>query len=248
MEKKIPHVALVIKTARSYGRGLLRGVRRYNAEHGPWSVYMELRALDSRPPSWLKHWRGDGILVRTGDKAITDAVNAAALPTVELRSSRLMKGLPFVGADNQTIGQLVMEHFLERGFRHFGVYGMDSEDYFKERCDNFMDEVMKAGYECFVYRQHGRREKPADWERQQQDVSNWAMSLPKPIGVMACTDQLGFWFLDACRRADISVPEEVAVVGCENDESLTTMSAPPLSSVHFQTEKTYYRKIRLDSL
>ncbi|MDC0934799.1 DNA-binding transcriptional regulator [Pirellulales bacterium] len=240
MEPKIPHVALLIETSRSYGRGLLRGVRRYSTEHGPWSVYMDLRALDSKPPVWLKNWRGDGILVRTGDKTMADAVMAAKLPTVELRASRLMEGYPFVGVDNHAMGRLVLEQFLERGFRHFGLFGVDTEDYFKERCDNFVVAVNEAGFQCDVYRQRGRHEKPADWERQQEHVSKWVSSLPKPIGVMACTDQLGFWFLDACKRAGVSVPEEVAVVGVENDETLTTMSTPPMSSVRFNGEKAGY--------
>src|SRR5262249_49750325 len=91
----------------------------------------------------------------------------------------------------------------------------------------------------------GHREIPTNWERQQQHVAEWVKELPKPIGVMTCTDQLGFWFLDACRRAQVAVPEEVAVVGCENDESLATMSIPPLSSVQFNGEKTGYEAAAL---
>jgi LacI family transcriptional regulator len=245
MEQKVPHIALLIETARSYGRGLLRGVRRYSTEHGPWSVYMELRALDSKTPAWLKHWRGDGILVRTGDKTMADAVMATELPVVVLRASRLMEGVPFVGVDNHAMGRLVLEHFMERGFHHFGVFGVETEDYFKERCDNFVIAVNEAGCKCDVYRQRGRHEKPLDWERQQEDVAQWVLSLPKPIGVMACTDQLGFWFLDACKRAGVSVPEVVAVVGVENDESLTAMSMPPMSSVRFNGEKAGYEAAAL---
>ena len=56
------HVALLIETSRSHGRAMIRGVRRYVAEHEPWSLYLELRALDSPPPAWLRRWQGDGIL------------------------------------------------------------------------------------------------------------------------------------------------------------------------------------------
>jgi LacI family transcriptional regulator len=69
--------------------------------------------------------------------------------------------------------------------------------------------------------------------------------LPKPVGLMACTDQLGFWLLDACKRAGVSVPEEAAVVGVENDESLCTMCSPPLSSVRFDGEKIGYEAAAL---
>lgn len=245
MQNSIPHVALLVETARTYGRGLLRGVRRYMSTHGPWSVYLELRALDSRTPPWLKHWKGDGIITRTGSQAMADAIAATGAPTVELRATRLTHKFPFVGVDNRVIGEMVTQHLQERGFRRFAIYGIENEDYFEERCKNFVAAVEAAGFPCEIYRQPGHRELPAHWERQQQHVAEWIAGLEKPVGVMACTDQLGFWFLDACKRAKASVPEEVAVVGCENDESLSTMSIPPLSSVQFNAERTGYEAASL---
>lgn len=240
MAQHTPHIALLIETTRSYGRNLLRGVRRHISSHGPWSIYMELRALDSPPPRWLKKWRGDGILVRTGNQAIVDAVVGAKLPTVELRTSRLMPGYPFVGVDNRAMGAMVAEHFAERGFRRFAVYGIDTEDFFEERCRNFVEATTAMGFPCEIYQQDERGEHPSDWEQQQLQLVRWIQGLAKPIGVLACTDQLGFWFLDACKRAGVAVPEEVAVVGCENDEMLSTMASPPMSSVQFHAEQTGY--------
>lgn len=249
MPTDVHHVALLIETARSYGRGVLRGIRRYLSAHGPWSVYVELRALDSKTPAWLKGWKGDGIISRTGSQTMADAIAATGVPTVEMRSTRLKHDFHFVGVDNRAIGQMVTEHLLDRGFRRFAIYGIESEDYFEERCKNFVASVAAAGFPCEIYQSPGHREIPANWERHQQHVADWVRKLPKPIGVMACTDQLGFWFLDACKRAGASVPEEVAVVGCENDESLATMSIPPLSSVQFNAEKTGYEAAAiLDSM
>jgi LacI family transcriptional regulator len=238
MPSDVPHVALLIETSRSYGRGLLRGIRRFMSAHGPWSVYVELRALDSKTPSWLKGWKGDGIISRTGSQVMADAIAATGLPTVEMRSTRLKHNFHFVGVDNRAIGEMVTEHLLERGFRRFAIYGIETEDYFEERCNNFVAAVASAGFGCDVYRHPGHQERPVNWERQQRHAADWIRRLQKPVGVMACTDQLGFWFLDACKRAGVAVPEEVAVVGCENDESLTAMSIPPLSSVQFNAETT----------
>lgn len=235
-----PHVALLIETSRSYGRGLLRGIRRYISEHGPWSVYLETRALDSQGPLWLKHWQGDGILTRTTSKALAKLVQAAGVPAVELRSLRYGAGLPWVGVDNRALGQLVAEHLLDRGFRHFGVYALDTEDFFRERCANFIDTLRQRGFSCEVFRAPPHAERPAQWEKQQEDLRRWVAALPRPVGLMACTDQLGFWLLDACKRAEAAVPEEVAVVGVENDESLCAMATPPLSSVALNTEHIGY--------
>lgn len=242
---RVPHVALLIETSRSYGRALLRGVRRYMTEHGPWSLFLELRALESDAPPWLKNWQGDGILTRTGSQAMADAIRRAHVPTVELRSTRLEHDFPFVGVDNHSLGRLVAEHLLERGFRHFGVYELGTETYFEERRDDFVQTLQSRGIVCDAYRPRGRRERPADWERAQADLAAWATGLPKPVGVMACTDQLGFWLLDACRRAELNVPEDVAVVGVENDSSLCDTATPPLSSVDVNGECVGYEAARL---
>ncbi|MHB8901503.1 MAG: XylR family transcriptional regulator, partial [Thermoguttaceae bacterium] len=240
MPRQVPHVALLIETSRSYGRGLLRGVRRYLAEHGPWSVFMELRALDSATPLWLNKWRGDGILTRTGTRSLADAVRRAKVPVVELRSPRLNPAAPWVGVDNHAMGKIVADHLMQRGFRHFGVYEIGTEIYFDERRTNFIDTVSAAGCTCSTYNPDGASENPVAWEKHQEDLARWVSGLPKPVGIMACTDQLGFFLLEACVRAGIAVPEEVAVVGVENEESLCMMAVPTLSSVHFNAERVGY--------
>ena len=154
-----------------------------------------------------------------------------------MRSSRLAPGLPFVGIDNVALGKTVAEHFLERGLRNFGFFEIDSEDYFERRRDSFVHCIRQAGYECDTFYTSGSRERPAQWEKQQDDIAAWLTSLKHPVAIMACTDQLGFWLLDACKRAGISVPDEVAVVGVENDDSLCTMANPPLSSVPLGGER-----------
>jgi LacI family transcriptional regulator len=246
---KIPHVALLIETSRTYTRKLLRGVKRYMSEHGPWSVFMELRALDSKVPPWLRNWRGDGILSRSYGQEMVDAIAATKVPAVELRASKLRHKMPFVGVDNHALGQLVAEHLLERGFRNFGCYEIDIEAFFEERRDNFVQTLADRGFKCDCYRSAERSEQPSQWERQQGELIDWIKSLPKPVGIMACTDQLGFWLLDACSRAEIAVPEEVAVVGVEDDEVLCEMATPPMSSVQFSAVRTGYEAaVLLDRL
>lgn len=230
---RLPHVALLVETSRSYGRGVLQGIRRWLSEHGPWSVYLEPRALESGAPPWLRGWKGQGILTRTGSAAVARLVRAARVPAVELRTRRYDPRMPWVGVDNRALGRLVADHLLERGFRSFGLLALDTEDFFRERCENFLGTLRERGLPCVV-RDGAPR---ARWETQQRELERWLRALPKPVGVMACTDQLGFWLLDACVRAGLSSPEEVAVVGVENDEALCSMARPPLSSVALNTER-----------
>ena len=239
-----PRVAVVIETSRSYGRALIRGVRRHAVEAGGWSMFADLRALDPPPPPWLAGWDGHGILTRTGTAALGRAVRAAGVPSVELRSARHNPDAPFVGVDNRALVGAVVDSFLEQGLRSFGVYALTSETYFRERSEGFAAEVAARGLPCEMLQQ-GEREKPRRWEGQQRRLADWVRSLPKPCGVLACTDQLGFWLLDACRRGGVAVPEEVSVVGVENDESLCDLADPPLSSVPLGGEQVGYEAAAL---
>lgn len=241
----IPHVALLIETSRSHGRGLLNGIRQYIAENEEWSVFLMPRSLDSQVPDWISRWKGDGILSRTTSQEMADAIKASGIPTVELRSTKLKHSFPFLGIDNRAMGRLVAEHFLERGIRHFGVYEIGIEVYFEQRRDNYIQTIKQAGYEVSVFSASEDSEAPREWEKHQEQMANWVRGLPKPVGIMACTDQLGFWLLDACDRAGISVPDEVAVVGVENDEMLCMMARPPLSSVSFNSARIGYEAAAL---
>ena len=150
-----PHVALLIETSRSYGRELLQGVRQFEATHGPWSCFMELRALDSPLPPWLKSWRGDGILTRTSSAEAAKEIRKLDVPTVELRLSRQNIGFPFVGVDNEALVRKVVRYFLDNGHRNFAVYALDTEVYFAERCDRFVDAVAANGGNCPLQAAHG---------------------------------------------------------------------------------------------
>ena len=242
---ELPRVALLIETSTSYGRSLLRGVRRYMAEHGPWSLFVESRSLDSPPPAWLEGWQGHGILARSSHPETAQAVQAAGLPVVELRSSTWHPHLPFVGVDNQQLGHLAAQHLLERGFRYFAALTLDQEPQVMQRCESFTQTLAERGYPVAVLRQALLVAQRAAWEHGQLQMVEWLRRLPKPIGVLACSDQLGFWLLDACQQAGLAVPEDVAVIGVEDDQPLCEMAQPMLSSVRLNGVETGYQAASL---
>lgn len=74
------HVAILIKTSRAYGRGLIRGIARYNAERAQWSTYFQPQGLGDPPPPWLATWRGDGIIARIDNQRLARASHDQACP------------------------------------------------------------------------------------------------------------------------------------------------------------------------
>lgn len=241
----IPQVAVLVDTSRSYGRDIVRGIRRYVAEQGPWSLYLEPRDLRSSFPGWLQNWPGDGILARTVDLALLRQLKATKLPVIELRTTVLKHPFPYVGMDNLIVGERVARHFLDRGFRRFACYLDNSERFFQQRCESFTATLKAQGFECSVFETDAPSKGELSWDQHQQNLADWLSSLEKPCGLFATNDQLGFWVLDAARRAGISVPEQLAVIGAENDKTLCETAWPPLSSVQLRGQNAGYLAAKL---
>ena len=242
-----PHVALLIETSRAYGRETLRGVHRYLSMHGPWSVFVQRRSLESAPPAWLKTWKGDGILTRSNNKSMIDAVRQTGIPAVELRPTFLNDSFPVVRTDDKAAGRMVAQDLIEKGLRSFACYTTESRHHphFNDRCNTFVSTLKDAGFPCDIHRSLDQQEQSLEWESQQQRLAEWLINLPKPVGILAVTDQMGFCVLEACQQAGLMVPENVAVVGVENDELLCQISTPPLSSVRPNAELVGYEAARL---
>ncbi len=195
-------VALLIEASRAYARGLVRGVAQYNREHKEWSVTFTPRGLDDPPPTWLRDWRGDGILARIEDRRMARAVAAKGVPVVELRRAMSGLGFPSIGPDDEAVSRLVLEHFLQRGFRHFAFLAAPrgAHPSMDARAEHFERLTGAAGSPCqFLHFAAGGER--SDKTRQDQRLLRFLQSLPKPTAVMACNDDLGLTVLDACRRA-----------------------------------------------
>ena len=233
-------VALLIETTRTYTRDLLAGIRRYIAKHGPWSTFVEIGDFETDPPAWLPNWDGDGILTRTFTPRMAEVINNIGLPAIELRSPKLCPQLPFCGMDNHRMGLMVADHFINRGYRKFAAYTLDIESFFQERIENFTRTLGQRGFDCDILPSTEDRH-PNDWEENQAQLVNWLLSLAKPVGIYAANDQLGVRLLDACQRAGLMVPEDVAVVGTENEETLCEFATPSLTSVAFNGREVGYR-------
>lgn len=241
---RVKRVALLVETTRSYTREMLRGVNRYIEERGPWSTFIELRSLDSSIPAWVEGWDGDGILTRTFSAEMATAIEGTGVPTVELRSTNFNQSVPFVGMDNTLIGQVVADHFLNRGYRRFAAYTLETEAFFRERVRNFITRVEDTGAHCTCLSAQ-TESSPHDWESHQGELVKWLRSLEKPVGIFATNDQLAVRVIDACNRAGFAVPEQVAVVGCENEETLCEFSTPRLTSVRFDGKRVGYEAAQL---
>ncbi|MEO2049434.1 MAG: XylR family transcriptional regulator [Pirellulales bacterium] len=237
----------MIETSRAYGRGLLRGVSRFHAERGTWSIYFKPHDLGKALPAWLKSWNGTGILARITSQKMGSALQATGLPLIDLRGAGRTLGIPPFGPDSITIAEMAYEHLRSLGIVNFAFCGepRGRHLYDDRREDYFRNFVEADGFSCnvFQHRYHGQTAK--SWEKEQEQLAGWLNKLPKPVGVMACHDNNGQQVLDACKRGDLHVPDEVAVVGVDNGEFLCNLSIPSLSSIDVNSERIGYEAAQL---
>jgi LacI family transcriptional regulator len=238
-------VALLIETSNAYARGLLEGVIGYLRASGDWSVFLPEQQRGGAPPTWLSSWNGDGILARIETAEIADAVVRTGLPVVDLSAARWVPGIPWVETDDREIAALGVAHFVDRGFRDLAFCGDPGFQWSAWRQDHFHRAATAAGCRCDIYESIPRNSADYSWEADRDRMARWVGSLPKPVGIMACYDIKAQQLLDVCRGLKVSVPEQVAVLGVDNDRLVCELSDPPLSSVIPNTARAGYEAAEL---
>jgi LacI family transcriptional regulator len=225
---------------------LLSGIANYSRHHDRWVFFWTTAGLE-------KAWRGnisldvDGIILR--DVELVEDVLAKGIPAVVVGHSREeVEGAANVVTDSRAIGRIAAEHLLSCGFRNFAFCGFVDCSWSLLRQVHFEKSIGKAGFETqsFVVRSEATG-SPSRVER--NSIAKWLLTLPRPVGLMACNDDLGQEVLEACKLAGLNVPEDVAVIGADNDEIVCGLADPPMSSVAINFERAGYEAARaLDAL
>ena len=207
---------------------------------------MEPWGGDRKTLSWLKNivrkFDVDGVIMRTVGNI--EAVLELNLPVIILDINEQIPALAnIIGADIE-IGKIGAEYMLNRGFRHFAYCGFDNMLWSRQRGEGFCDGVKKAGFETSLYVQPKSKSNHS-WEEEQRFVVKWLRSLPKPVALMVCNDDRGQYVIEACKIAGLHVPEELAIIGVDNDELICDLTDPPLSSISLNAEAAGYEAAEL---
>jgi LacI family transcriptional regulator len=135
---------------------------------------------------------------------------------------------------------MAADHLLGRYLRRFAFSGYVNTLWSDRRQKGFTDFLVEVGCPEPGSMLIKRPETLAEWEQVQQQLMTWIKQLRKPVGLMACSDHHAQSILDACQRTGVVVPEEVAVIGVDNDEEICRLSDPPLTSVILDSERVGY--------
>jgi len=245
-------VILLIESSRGFGRDLLQGVADYVKLRGPWTFYhppfFYMRASSTRDEelSRLKDWGADGIIAREFSRKTREQISFLGVPAVfhPVLDERPMDGAGNICGDDVGIGKMGAEHLLSLGFHNLAFCGLNDFFWSRKRAEGFCEVVTRGGYEPVCYRYPESRQQRL-WPREQNRLAAWLESLPKPVGLMACIDERAQDVIQACRQAGLRIPEEVAIIGADDDRLICELSNPPLSSIALSSIRTGYEAAEL---
>lgn len=217
------------------------GVAEY-AKQARW-ILNDIMCHSGQSPSG---WDGDGIIAhvnRPQEKALVSLLRRARVPVVNLGALTA----PYIDArvlpDNEAIGRAGAEHLLGRGFYNLGFYRLTSSPVVVERMAGFRRAVLAAGkafheLDCESAGLPGRtRGRPGLLPF----LASRLKKLPKPAAVMAQHDGEANDVCRACELAGLRVPEDVAVVGVDNDPIYSQLGPVPLTSVESNRRLAAFR-------
>lgn len=239
-------VAIIIGLASSYGRQVLAGIGRYALIHGPWHLQIDYEFSRWKLPPWLKNWKGDGVISRIASDEIKDFADQSGIPVVDLNDMVHTLDLPFVYNDQSAVGRLAAEHLLEKEYEHFAFIGQRGLSWSDERAAAYKNVVSSPGfsysefegteYEKIHSQSSGGLYRNSVWESESDAIHDWLIALPKPVGIMACNSFRGLQLLELCRSAGIAVPESVAIIAGDNEETVCEITSPSLSAVDLDAQ------------
>lgn len=237
-------IGLVFSHTLAYCRGVLRGIKHY-AETAPHWTFLPV-SPEPQAIRALRSLRPAAVIAHVFSEELAQTLSRLRAPVVNVCGVLPEAPSPRIGVDDHRCGALAAEHLLERGIRHFGFVGHRDHGYSMRREAGFRERIAPTGASVASYHEPGRR--PFDpmgrlWA-QDRAVQRWVRALPRPVGIFAPNDIWGVQLTEVCLRADLQVPEDVAILGVDDDDLLCEFARPSLSSIALPNQRIGYEAAR----
>ncbi|MBT1688031.1 XylR family transcriptional regulator [Dawidia soli] len=224
-------VAVLLDAARAYDRDVLKGITHFNKLYDKFTFFFYSPRYihpenQDKLLKRLSDWHPEGIIAR--EMPGLRSVQAWQVPLIVSPHTALYEDAVNVWADNEAIGALGAGYFLSKGYKHFGILGFRQFQWSAEREAGFTRAARAAGIQpnAFLF-----DDRTMLWEDLPASLSAWVRAMPKPCAIFSVTDELNIHLLEAAKDAGYAVPDELAMLGVDNDALLCEMTQPTLSSI-----------------
>jgi LacI family transcriptional regulator len=225
---------------------LLQGILRYAKEqaHEPWVVcrmplsFKEKCGLEG-VVDWALKWGANAIIGCFNSNENVTLFAKNGIVAVAQDSYRRFSSIPNLTSDYIKTGRMAADFFLEKGFKNFAFCGYHDTVWSDERCEGFRQRVEIAGY-ADHFQSYTQMQLDTPWFYDSEPLSVWLKSLPLHTALFCCDDCQGNVVTEVCNYSGIRIPESIAVLGVDNDNTICNLSQPTLSSINLDTERGGY--------
>lgn len=245
MPTQTTRVGLVFGYSLAYCREILRGIKRFSESKPNW-VFTPI-APEPEALTALKRLKHDGLIAHVFDRELAIALTRFRKPVVNVSGVLPNLKFPRVAVDHVRVGRMAADHLLDLGLRNFAFVGYDDHDFSKGRESGFCDTINRVGFTVASYHEQQailRRDPTGLWTWS-NSLLKWLHGLPHPVGILASHDIQGIQVSEACRWLGLRVPDDVAIVGVDNDDLLCELARPSLSSVELAADQIGYEAASL---
>jgi len=239
------HITVLARIDFAYGRDVFRGISRFARSRVDWQLSVRSALHDTDPFEWLKQWRGGGLLIHHASKDWVAAARRRRIPMVSFSHNLLNSSVPVVITEDRTIVRMAMEYFAGRGFDQVAYVGMHAYEH-DPRAQAYENYCRKSRMPALRFDGDAKGLWPKQsGSRRNTALSRWLAELPKPIAVLAWNDITAQTLIESCQSTGLSIPDQVSILGIDNDELLCEMSAPTLSSIDVGAEQIGFKAASL---
>ena len=191
----------------------------------------------------------DGGIGEFGRPDLWKAARQASYPIVNLYGGHGFHGLPTVGIDDRAIGRMAARHLMEQGHRHFAYFGLNARGFSQGRWSGFFGELKSHGFRpaCFKsFRSYPKpKVRPVIYVEGELSFAGWIKTLPKPCGLFCCDDTRAEWISVECQNLGLRVPDDISILGVDDDEVHCISAVPHLSSIRLPIRQAGYEAAKL---
>ena len=237
-------ILLLLDYASEFERNILRGLVKYSSEHGPWLFYRlppSFRATygDEGIIRYAREWKADAVIGRWDNDEL-DIRRELHIPVVYQNYHHRRVDSCNLTGDYRSAGMMAAQFFFSKGYRNFAYMGIEGVVWSCERRDAFREYVQTNGgdFSCFEY-------GPEEDSGLRSRLRNWLESLPKPVALFCCDDENALYVSETCKICGLRIPDDISLLGVDNDELICSISDPPISSVELNVKAGGYALGRL---
>lgn len=241
-------VILLTDFGEEYSKNLLKGIVEYSRDTEPWALcrmplsYRDVYGI-GEVLRWAKEWKADAIIGQFYNSDNVALFEQEGIIAIAQDFESRFTSIPNITGNHIKAGEMGAQYFIQKAFKNYAFLGVENAVWSYERCEGFKKALTKSGLiaNYFEYQKEG---KEALWYYE-ENLKQWLERLPKPIAIMACDDNQAQHITEICRLKNIQIPDEISLLGVDNDQMICLLSDPPISSLNQNTVRGGYEVAQL---